>query len=84
MHRRPSGQHAIHSRIHETPWLRSLRPDPTCEIHTADAARLGIQEGDTVALTSPSGEIRMKVKLTHKAEPWRYYGNPWVYGGKCK
>ena len=61
--------HAIHSRVHETPWLRSLRPDPTCEIHPDDAERLGIQEGDTVALTSPSGEICMKVKLTHKASP---------------
>ena len=61
--------HAIHSRTHDTPWLRSLRPYPTCEIHKADAARLGLKNGDTVAMSSPYGEIRMKVKVTSKAKP---------------
>lgn len=61
--------HAIHSRLHETPWLRGLRPDPLCEIHPEDAERLGIREGDKVALTSPYGEIYMKAKLTGKAKP---------------
>ena len=59
----------LHSRIHETPWLRSLRPEPTCELHTADAERLGVEQGDAVAISSPSGEIRMKVKVTSKAKP---------------
>lgn len=59
----------LHSRIHETPWLRSLRPEPTCELHTADAESLGVKAGDTVALSSPYGEIRMKVKVTSKAKP---------------
>lgn len=61
--------HAVHSRTHETPWLRSLRPDPTCEVHTEDAARLGLKNGDDVALYSPYGEIFVKVKLTHKIKP---------------
>ena len=60
---------AIHSRTHETPWLRSLRPDPTCELNRQDAKRLGIQNGDTVALSSPHGEIRVKAKLTGKTKP---------------
>lgn len=61
--------HTIHSRTHEVPWLRSLKPDPTCEIHPEDAQRLGLQTGDTVAISSPYGEIRMKAKLTSKAKP---------------
>ena len=61
--------HAIHSRAHETPWLRSLRPDPTCEVNPQDAARLGLKEGGTVELYSPYGAIRVKVKFTHKIKP---------------
>ena len=60
--------HAVHSRVHEVPWLRSLRPDPTVEIHTADAARLGLRDGDKAAISSPYGEIRMTVKVTSKAK----------------
>jgi len=61
--------YTLHSRIHEVPWLRSLRPDPTVEVHTADAARLGIKDGDWVAMSSPYGEIRMRVKTTGRAKP---------------
>ena len=60
---------AIHSRLHEVPWLRSLRPVPTCEINTEDAARLGIADGDTVELASPYGRIRVKAKRTCKTKP---------------
>ena len=60
--------HAVHSRVHEVPWLRSLRPNPTVEIHMADAARLGLKNGDTVALSSPYGEIQMVVKVTSKVK----------------
>lgn len=61
--------HAIHSRTHETPWLRSLRPNPTCEVYKSDAQKLGLKDGDTVAMSSPYGEIRMKVKVTSKTKP---------------
>ena len=61
--------HAIHSRTHETPWLRSLRPRPTCEVYRTDAERLGLKDGDTVALSSPCGEIRMAVRITSKTKP---------------
>ena len=60
--------HALHSRIHETPWLRSLRPDPTVEVHNADAKRLGLKDGDWAAISSPYGEIKMAVKVTGKAK----------------
>ena len=61
--------HAIHSRTHETPWLRSLRPEPLCEVHKDDARRLGLKDGDRVALSSPCGEICMKVKTTARTKP---------------
>ncbi len=57
---------AIHSRLHDSPWARSIRPDPLCEIHYQDAAELGIQENDDVVLYSHKGEIRVKAKLTCK------------------
>ncbi len=60
--------HALHSRAHETPWLRSIRPNPTVEVYTADAARLDLRDGDRVALSSPYGEIRMVVKVTGKSK----------------
>ena len=59
----------LHSRIHEVPWLRSLRPDPTVEVHNADAARLGIKNGDWVEMYSPYGSIQMRVKTTGRAKP---------------
>lgn len=60
---------AIHSRLHESPWARSIRPDPLVEIHFDDAAALGIAAGDPVVLYSPKGEIHVKAKLTSKVKP---------------
>ena len=59
----------IHSRLHETPFVRSLRPCPTCEINKDDAVRLGIRDGDDVVLYSPHGEIRVKAHRTCKTKP---------------
>lgn len=60
---------AIHSRMHETPWLRKLRPHPACEIHPQDAQALGVQEGDDVILANSTGSIRVKVMVTHQTKP---------------
>nr|WP_325257036.1 molybdopterin-dependent oxidoreductase [uncultured Oscillibacter sp.] len=60
---------AIHSRLHESPWARSIRPKPLCEIHFQDAEALGIRDRDPVILWSPKGEIRVKAKLTSKLKP---------------
>lgn len=59
----------VHSRTHDTPWLRGLRPEPLVEVSREDAIRLGLQEGDRVWMSSPYGEIRMKVKITSKIKP---------------
>lgn len=59
----------IHSRLHEVPWSRSIRPEPLIEINRKDAAELGIQDGDMVLLSSPTGELHVKAMLTLKLLP---------------
>lgn len=59
----------IHSRVHEVPWLRSLRPHPLCEINQEDAKSLGINEGDPVEVSSPYGTVRLKAMITAKLQP---------------
>ena len=61
--------HTIHSRVHEVPWLRSIRPKPLVEINREDAARLGIKEGDQIEMSSPYGKICMTAKITSKILP---------------
>ena len=58
--------HTIHSRLHETPWLRSLRPNPLVEINKKDAEEMGVQDGDEMELSSPYGRITARAKLTSK------------------
>lgn len=58
--------HTIHSRLHETPWLRSLRPNPLVEINKLDALEMGVQDGDKMELFSPYGKITAQAKLTSK------------------
>jgi len=54
----------IHSRGHNVPWLRSLRPEPMVDIHPEDAARLGIAQGDVVQLKTSVHEVTLKANLT--------------------
>lgn len=65
----PRLAHSLHSRTHNTPMLRALCPDPLCEINREDAARLGIENGDRVCISSPYGEIYMCAHLTGKILP---------------
>ena len=59
----------MHSRVHEVPWLRSVRPYPTCDLYEDDAVRLGIETGDDVVLESPHGKIFVKARVTGKTKP---------------
>lgn len=56
----------LHSRLHEVPWSRAIRPEPLAELHPEDAARLGIREGDRVVVYSPSGSVTLKAALTRR------------------
>ena len=61
--------HTIHSRLHEVPWLRSLRPKPFIDINKKDAAAMNIHDGDMMEVTSPYGRIRVMAHLTAKMKP---------------
>ena len=57
--------HVIHSRTHTVPWLRSLRPDASADINPADAARLGIRQGQTIRIVTQVGSITVKANISH-------------------
>ncbi|NTV88759.1 MAG: molybdopterin-dependent oxidoreductase [Clostridiales bacterium] len=55
---------AIHSRAHDVPWLRSLRPEPSADINRRDAEKMGIADGDDIELATSIGKIVVKANLT--------------------
>ena len=56
--------HTLHSRLHEVPWLRAMRPEPAADINPADAGPLGIAQGDDILLETAAGAIRLKANIT--------------------
>lgn len=60
---------AIHSRLHEVPWLRSLRPEPTADLSLEDAGELGISQDDWMEITTPTGSVRVKAHSSSKIQP---------------
>ena len=60
---------AIHSRLHEVPWVRSLRPYPTADIAEEDAAKLGICDGDPIEIFTDRGSIHVKAHPTARVLP---------------
>lgn len=56
--------HALHSRLHDVPWLRSLRPAALADISREDAQRLGLKEGDRAVLSTPAGSLTVPVHPT--------------------
>lgn len=64
---------AIHTRLHKTPWARSLRKDPMADISPADAKRLGISYGDEICLFNEHGELRIKANPTEMVADGQVY-----------
>lgn len=58
-----------HSRFRNLPSLRQHVPEPLAEINAEAANRLGIEQGDTVVVESPRGNIRLKSFVTHDIHP---------------
>ncbi len=56
----------IHSRFHEVPWARFMRPEPMADINPADAAKRGVKQGGMIVLESPGGRLEVKANLTGK------------------
>jgi len=57
---------AIHSRLHQVEWPRSLRPEPTAEMFEGDGRRLGLESGDTIEIYTALGSVCVKVHLSHR------------------
>lgn len=64
---------AIHSRLHNVPWARALRPDPAADISIDDAEHLGISCGDEIRLRSEHGAITVKANPTAMVSPGQVY-----------
>ena len=64
---------AIHSRLHDVPWLRSLRPDPTADLNPEDAARFGIAEDDLIELSTAVSSVQVRAHISSKIQPGEIY-----------
>jgi anaerobic selenocysteine-containing dehydrogenase len=60
---------ALHSRMHEVPWVRSLRPKPMADMNSSDAERLGICHGDDITIFNETGSITVRANPTRKILP---------------
>ncbi len=60
-----------HSRFREQAWARKVSPEPTLCIHPRTAMRLGVDEGDWVAVETEAsaGPCRLRVKITDRTTP---------------
>jgi anaerobic selenocysteine-containing dehydrogenase len=58
-----------HSRTFRLGWTRSLRPDPSVDIHPKDASSRGISNGDRVSLSTPRGSLKVRANLTEVVPP---------------
>jgi anaerobic selenocysteine-containing dehydrogenase len=58
-----------HSQHRQIEKLRKMVPDPLLEIHPRDADLRGIQQGDTVHITSPRGRVTVKANVTDAILP---------------
>lgn len=68
---------AIHSRLHNVPWTRSLRPEPMVDINEEDAKELHLEKGDWVEIATITGKIRVRVNPSvkiRKGDVQMYHG----------
>lgn len=54
----------LHSRLHDCPSARSLRPEPLVDLSPEDGKTLDIQDGDWVYITTAHGQVRIKAHLS--------------------
>ena len=60
----------LHSRLNHLSWTRSLRPiHPSVDLSPSDAASLGVDSGDELLLTTPSGSVRVRANPTRMVLP---------------
>lgn len=54
----------LHSRLHDCPSARSLRPESTADLSPEDGVRLGISSGDKISIITGHGAVTVKANLT--------------------
>ena len=59
----------LHSRLHDVPWLRSMRPEPTADINDEDAAQMGVRRGDKITIATRVGSITVAANPTIRVKP---------------
>jgi anaerobic selenocysteine-containing dehydrogenase len=59
----------FHNEHRQLPWCRELWPTPRVEINPADAAELGIEQGDWVWIENDRGKIRQTADLYYGIKP---------------
>lgn len=59
----------VHSQLRQIPVLRKADPEPLVFLHSADAARREISDGDRVRVRSSLGCAEMKCSLTDRLQP---------------
>ena len=64
----PHSRIRSHSCLYTNPWLQRLNPH-SIWINSKDAIERGIQNGETVVVTSKSGTIRIPAKVTERIMP---------------
>ena len=67
----------LHSRLHDVPWLRSMRPDPTADLNDKDAEALGIKRGDWITISTHVGSVTVCANPTLRVKP----GTIFMYHG---
>lgn len=68
----------MHTRTYRMKWIRDLEPNDLLDIHPRDAEKLGIQSGNRVRITTPSGSIGATANVTATVFPGvvhMYHGN---------
>ena len=55
---------ALHSRLHDVPWLRSLRPEAMADMNDEDAAAMGVAAGDRIVISTAAGELSVAANPT--------------------
>ena len=58
-----------HSQFHNIPQLRSAVPEPLAQVHPSTLAKYNITDGELVALETPKGGIKIRVKADEDLVP---------------
>lgn len=60
----------VHTRTYRLTWTNSLRPNhPSADLNPNDATSLGIQQDDSIRLSTPKDAIVVKANLTQMVRP---------------